>query len=377
MSKPIDRRQFVCQGTLLAAGAATAAAADKRPEADPQKILNYHPKMQYRRLGKTGLMLSEISLGGHWRNRGASFIAFTGDEVPDDVVKHRTEVVSASIDAGVNYLDITTGAECLAYGAALKGRRDKMFIGADDHRLCPRDPANRNVQTQIQNVDECLRRLKTDYLDIWRVQARQAGGHTDDDVAIWIEAFQKVHKAGKARYFGISTHTRPWMQHVVETFPEVEMVIFPCTARTREKGAAPTTANVVEGEMPQAWTADQSTSIFQTLREKDIGLVTIKPFIGGQLFPPLDAEGPVPIAGSEQEHELARLTLQCILANETITATVPGMDNRYQVENAVRASYNRPLGMTFQQQQWVASATDERWNQLPERYHWIRDWEWV
>jgi len=379
MSETIDRRQFVRDGALLAASAAAGAtlAGEKQAAADPRSILNYHPKMHYRRLGKTGLMLSEISLGGHWRNRGASFIAFTNDEVPADVAKHRTEVVSACIDAGINYLDITTAAECLAYGVALKGRRDKMLIGADDHRLCPRNPANRNVKAQIHNVEECLRRLKTDYLDIWRVQARQAGGHTDEDVAIWIEAYQQLHKAGKARHFGISTHARPWIQHVVEKFPEVEMVIFPCTARTREKGLPPTAANVVEGDMPKGWTSDQSKSIFQTLREKNVGLVTIKPFIGGQLFPPLGKEGPLPGAGNKQENELARLTLQCILANDAITATVPGVDTAYQVENAVRASYKRLLGMTDAERQLVADATREQWNNLPVHYQWIRDWEWV
>jgi len=44
--------------------AGKASAAQTRP-ADTAKILNYNPKMGYRRLGKTGLMISEISLGGH------------------------------------------------------------------------------------------------------------------------------------------------------------------------------------------------------------------------------------------------------------------------------------------------------------------------
>ena len=379
MDKPIDRRRFVRDGAMLVAGAATAGVlgAEKKPDLDPGKILNYHPQMHYRRLGKTGLVLSEISVGGHWRNRGASFVAFASDELPADVAKHRTEVVSAAIDAGMNYLDLTTAAECLAYGAALKGRRDKMIIGADDHRLCPRNPANRNVQAQIQNVDECLRRLKTDYLDIWRVQACQAGGHPDAEVAVWIEAYQKIHKAGKARHFGISAHARPWIQHVVETFPEVEMVIFPCTARTREKGAPPTAANVEEGNMPKAWTSDQGKSIFQSVREKNVGLVTIKPFIGGQLFPPLGKDGPAPGVGSKQENELARLTLQCILANDAITAAVPGMDTVYQVENAARASYKRHVAITPRQERWLARVTEQQWNHLPPRYQWLRDWELV
>jgi aryl-alcohol dehydrogenase-like predicted oxidoreductase len=252
-----------------------------------------------------------------------------------------------------------------------------MIIGADDHRLCPRSPANRSVEAQIHNVEQCLRRLKTDYLDIWRVQALQAGGHSDDEVAVWIEAFQKVHKAGKARHFGISAHARPWIQHVLETFPEVEMVIFPCTARTREKGLPPLAAHVEEGEMPEAWHSDRSKSIFQAIREKNVGVVTIKPFIGGQLFPPLGKEGPAPGPGNERENELARLTLQCILANDAITATVPGLDTVCQVQNAARASYMRPVGMTPDQRRWLAQVTQQQWDNLPEQYRWLRDWEVV
>lgn len=96
MDKSIDRRQFVRDGALLVAGAAAGSAvgAETKAEPDSRTILNYHPDMRYRRLGKTGLVLSEISIGGHWRNRGPSFIGFATDEVPADVAKHRTDVVS-------------------------------------------------------------------------------------------------------------------------------------------------------------------------------------------------------------------------------------------------------------------------------------------
>ena len=382
MDKPrIDRREFVREGSALVAAAmvGSAAAAEAASEApDPKKILNHHPKMHYRRLGKTGLVLSEVSLGGHWRNRdgGGCWDQFAKDQVPADVAKNRTEVASACIDAGINYLDITTAAECLSYGAALEGRREKMFVGADDHRLSPRDPANRNVKAQVHNVEECLRRLKTDYLDIWRVQACQVGGHSPGEVEVWVEAFEKLHKAGKARHFGISTHSRPWIQGIIEKFPQVEMVIFPCTAKTKEKGKPPSKENVQEDNMPKAWTADTSKSIFQTLREKNVGLVTIKPFVGGHLFR-TPRKFPVLGVGSKEENDLARLTLQCILTNDAVTATVPGLSTVYEVDNAVRASYNRLAAMTPGQQQWLARITDRQWRDLPPQYAWLRDWEVV
>ncbi len=375
----IGRRQFIREGSAVVATAAAAGsvAGAGAAEADPKTIVNYNPKMHYRRLGKSKLMLSEVSLGGHFKNRGGGryWDTFAKDKVPEDVAKNRTEVISACIDVGINYLDITTAAECLLYGEALKGRREKMIVGADDHRLGPRNRRNCNVKALTHNIDECLRRLKSDYMDIWRVQADMGGRNSDADVKVMIETFQKAHKAGKVRHFGISAHNRPWAQHVIETFPEVEMFIFPCTARTKEKGKPVAKDNVAEAGAG-AGGRDTSQSIFEALRKQDVGLVTIKPFSGGSLF---KGRGKFPVmgVGSKQENDLAKLVLQCILTNNAITATVPGLTTVYEVENAARASYDRLLGMTPREKEWLARVTDERWEQLPEEYHWLRDWEVV
>ena len=379
--RKIDRRAFVRDGSaLVACAVAGSSLGAERPQEspDPRQIVNYHQQMHYRRLGKTCLMLSELSLGGHWRGRdgGGFWPSFPGDTVPDDVATNRTEVVSDCIDRGMNYLDITTASECQAYGLALKGRREKMIVGADDYRLCPRNPTNRSVKAQIQNVEECLRRLEIEYLDIWRVQALQAGGHSDAEVSAWIEAFQKLRQAGKAKHFGISTHCRPWIQRVVATFPEVEMVIFPCTAKTRQAQLPPTKDNVVEGTMPPAWHSDTSESIFDAVQRKDVGLVTIKPFIGGALFP-TPKKFPVLGEGSREENDLARLTLQCVLANKAITAVVPGLTTVHEVACAASASHLRPLGMTLEEKRWLARRTDDCWQHLPDHYAWLRDWEQV
>jgi aryl-alcohol dehydrogenase-like predicted oxidoreductase len=347
-----------------------------KPSEPPEtvKIVNHNPKMSYRRLGKTGLMISEVSLGGHWKNRngGRYWDRFADDEVPDDVARNRTEIISACIDAGINYLDITTAAECLAYGAALKGRRDKMIVGADDHMLGPRNPNNRTVKALTHDIDECLRRLGTDYLDIWRVQADMRGNNTDDEVAVMIETFQKAREAGKARHFGISSHSRPWLQHVIETFPEVEMVIFPCTAKTKEKDKPPTAENVEEVNAGHG--SDVEQSIFQSVRDRNVGVVTIKPFFGGTLFK-AEAKFPVMGVGSKDENDLARLTLQCILSNEAITATIPGLTTIYEVENAALASYTRLHSMTPADRKWLVCKVDDGWSRLPEEYAWLRDWE--
>lgn len=379
----LSRRAFIRNMSLTSVGTIAAVLTSKGCTAgvcsevhDTSNILNYNSKMGYRRLGKTGLMLSEVSLGGHWKDRNGDryWEKFTNEEVPADVVKNRTEVVNACIDAGINYLDISTSAECLAYGVVLKGRRDKMLIGADDYKLCPREVENCKVDKLMFDIEQCCRRLQTDYLDIWRVKADMYGRNTDAHVEIMIETFQKAHKAGKVRYFGISSHCRPWLEHVIETFPEVQIVCFPCTARTKEKGKGPTKDNIEEVQV--GYGSDTTQSIFQSARERDIGVVAIKPFLGGKLFK-RKTKFPVTGPGDKQEHDLARLTLKCILANDAITTTIPGLTTVYELDNAVRASYTRSLGQTAADKYWLESITEQRWAALPEEYAWLRDWEIV
>jgi hypothetical protein len=86
---------------------------------------------------------------------------------------------------------------------------------------------------------------------------------------------------------------------------------------------------------------------------------------------------PVMGVGSKTENDLARLTLQCILANPSITATVPGLSTVYEVENAARASYTRQFGMAPADKQWLMEITDRQWANLPPDYAWLRDWEVV
>jgi len=384
----LSRRTFIRDTSIaaaatVAAGLSADAQSSTAPPAekklDTSKILNYKPQMGYRRLGKTNLVISEVSLGGHWRapwrdqSDGWWWGKFANEEVPDDVAKNRTEVVSRAIDCGMNYLDITGAEECLCYGAAMKGRRETMIVGADDSKLCPRHDEYCNVDAQIHNVEECLRHFGADYLDIWRVQAKMDGTNTDADVEVMIEAFRRLHKQGKARHFGISSHSRPWAQHVIEKYPQVEMFIFPCTAKTKEMDKPPTPDNIEEVKSTYG---PDNKSVFQSLRDHDVGLITIKPFFGGTL---LKTHGQVKLgAGNKEDNDLARLTIQCILnMNQAVTSVIPGLSTVYEVDNAARASYTRPLGQTAADREWLSRMTEQQWASLPPEYQWLRDWECV
>ena len=124
----INRRQFV-QRTALATAAATVGAsglsqavgaAAETP--DPTRTRSYNENMEYRRLGRTGLMVSAVSIGGHWKQ-----IPFAHGS--EDFKKNRREVMAACIDHGINYADPCGAGEVLVYAEALGKNREKVYFG--------------------------------------------------------------------------------------------------------------------------------------------------------------------------------------------------------------------------------------------------------
>lgn len=387
--KELSRRDFLKNSSLAGIGAVVGTATADRSAAggqsDTSKILNYNSKMHYRRLGKTALILSEIGIGGHWKApwrehaHGWWWGKFIDDEnpvVPQEVAQNRTDVVTACIDSGVNHLDITGLAEAMGFGAALKGRRDKMIVAADDYKVCVRHPECCNVKSQIKNAEGCLKALGSDYIDIWRPQAKMDGSNTDADIEVMIEAFEKLKKAGKVLHLGVSSHTSSWLQHVIEDYPQFEMVIFPCTAKTKSKDKPPVGDNVEILNSRKNGYVD--VSLFDVAKKHDVGVITIKPFFGGSLFQSHNKvkTGPWGV-GDKLENDLARLTLQSILSKDAVTAVIPGVSTVYEAENAVLASYTRPLPVTAADKAWMESQTEQRWANLPDEYKWLRNWELV
>jgi predicted aldo/keto reductase-like oxidoreductase len=372
----ITRRKFVKDSSLAAAGIALTAAGCEQPnvrtcepcegheKAKPEtKALNYHPKMRYRKLGKSNLMVSELSLGGHWKNREGHryWATFADDKCPEDVKQNRTAVVSKCIELGINYVDLTTPAEALAYGEAVKGRRDRMYIGYSDHILCMRNPKNRTVEAQMREIDEGLRRLQSDYIDIFRPQADMQGRHTDEEIVVVVEAFEKAKKQGKVRWLGMSAHNGPFLQHVFETFPEFTMVIMPLTPKSKVKKVT------VHGKPHETF--------FQAAKMADVGVVTIKPFGGGSLFRH-GAKFPVTTKGDEGDYRSAALAIRKILSEPGLTATVPGRTTIDEVERNVKASWNK-TPLTAKERADVEAMGDFMYANLPHEYQWLKEFDWV
>ncbi|KPL06463.1 hypothetical protein AMJ85_10450 [candidate division BRC1 bacterium SM23_51] len=360
--KRLTRREFVRDGSAIAtagavlAGGAPAtsfAALSRKERSKVEKTLNYNPKMQYRRMGKSDLWVSAVSFGGHWKNRegGRYWAEFENDEVPQDALENREKAFAKAVELGINYLDLTTPAEALVYGQTMKNLGVSMYVGYSDHILCMRDKRNRNVKALTREIDEGLRRLQMDCIDIFREQADMRGKHTDDEMAILVETFVNAHEQGKVRFLGVSSHSRPWLIHIIEKFPEIAMVIFP---------------------FPFGAKLHPRKSLFNVAARRDVGIACIKPFNGGSLFRTENRPQEIQQLTGDR---IASLALRTAVDVKEMTCILPGMTTPPEVENAARCATAPPL--TKDDRDLMEKLGPQEYAALPRSYAWLRDWAMV
>src|SRR2546425_634972 len=162
--------------------------------APPQHSSDVRNGIPYRRLGRTGEMVSLIGVGGYHLGRQA-------DE------QETIRIVRTAVDNGINFLDncwdYNGGTSEIRMGKALRdGYRDKAFL------MTKID--GRNKETAAQQIDESLRRLQTDRIDL--MQFHEVIRMTDPERVFgpdgaW-EAVAAAQRAGKIRYVGFTGHKR-------------------------------------------------------------------------------------------------------------------------------------------------------------------------
>jgi aryl-alcohol dehydrogenase-like predicted oxidoreductase len=196
----MQRRDFltaaVAGGTGLASGLPAASAADPAqsiPLGPPPETIR--GDMRYRHLGRTGVEVSTIGLGGY-------HIGQPKDE------KESIRIIRAAMDAGITFLDNSwdyhDGISEERMGKALRdGYRDKIFL------MTKLD--GRTKAAAAKQIDESLKRLQTDHLDL--LQHHEIIRLEDPD-RIFAEggaqeAVVAAQKAGKTRFIGFTGHKDP------------------------------------------------------------------------------------------------------------------------------------------------------------------------
>lgn len=274
--------------------------------------------MQYRRLGKTNLMVSEIGFGAEWMER------------------HNYEECKAAIDRaeelGINILDCWMSEPNVRtnIGKALAGKRERWFIQGhigstwqDGQYVRTRD-----VDKCREAFEDLLARLQTDYIDLGMI-------HFIDQESDWEEAIngpyiqyvKELKEMGKIRHIGMSTHNPAMAKRAVES-GLVEMMLFSINPAF---DLLPPTDNI-DNYFAEKYQDDLSgidpvrAGLYRLCEQNDVGLTVMKPYAGGRLF---DAE--------RSPFGVALTPVQCIhycLTRPAVASVMAGYDTPEHVEQA-------------------------------------------
>jgi aryl-alcohol dehydrogenase-like predicted oxidoreductase len=163
----------------------------------PLEMTNTGPDQIPRKpFGKTGESVSIIGLGGYSLGSAPS-------------LREAIRIAHEAIDAGVTFLDNAweyhDGKSEEWMGQALQGRRDKVFLMT---KVCTH---GRDKKVALRQLDESLKRLRTDRLDLWQIHEVVYWNDPDLHFAPGgaVEALDEAKKQGKVRYVGFTGHKHP------------------------------------------------------------------------------------------------------------------------------------------------------------------------
>lgn len=231
--------------------------------------------MEYVTLGKTGLRVSRMGLGG----------------IPIQKIdaEGTKTLLHKLADQGVNYIDTARGytvsEEYLGY--ALEGIRDRFIIATKSMA--------RTKEAMAEDIEKSLHNLRTDHIELYQVhnpsmeqldQVQAAGGA--------LEALQEARAAGKIEHIGLTAHSVEVFARALE-LDWVETIMFPY--------------NIVES---------QGEELISKCEEKNIGFIDMKPLAGGAI-------------------ENGTLALRYVCSNKNVTIVIPGMAEEKEIEENIKA----------------------------------------
>lgn len=300
--------------------------------------------MRYRKIGRTGLEVSELCLGTMtfggsgplWKAIGA-----LGE-------KETRAMIGRALEAGVNFFDTANGygdgeSETLL-GKGLGARRREVVIVTKFGfpQGTGRNDGGASRVHVLRAVEESLRRLGTDWIDIYMVHRRDPGTSLDET----LRALDDLIRAGKIRYAGISNHPA-WQ-------------IAAANARAEARDSA-------RFECVQAYYAlaarDIEREIVPYLRAEGVGLMVWSPLAGGlltgkyrpgaqpdadtrragfDLFPTdwgrLDRTlAAMQTIAQSRGASLAQIALAWLLAKEHVTSVIVGAKRMEQLDDNLKA----------------------------------------
>ena len=283
--------------------------------------------MKKRQLGNSDLFVTEMGLG--CMSLGTS-------------ETEAMRIIDEAIDLGINFFDTADlydyGLNEEFVGKALKGKRDQIVLTTkvgnrwtEEKNGWAWDPSKAYIKAEVK---ESLRRLQTDYIDLYQLH----GGTLEDPIDETIEAFEELKKEGIIRHYGISS-IRPNVIREYAKRSNIVSVLMEYSLLNRRPEEWFSLLNehqisvIARGPLAKGILTDNNARKIERVKEKDYlsysydelntALGSVKEVIG--------------------EKSLTGTAIHYCLHNETVAAVIPGASSIQQLKVNVHACQQLPL----------------------------------
>ena len=281
--------------------------------------------MKYKKLGKSGLEVSEVSFG---------CMSLGDDQGANTALLHR------ALDKGITFFDTADlyqkGENEVTVGKAFRGMRTSVILATKVGNQWRPDGSgwdwNPSKAYILRAVEDSLKRLQTDYIDLYQLH----GGTIEDPIAETIEAFELLRQQGKIRAYGISS-IRPNVIREYVNRSNISSVMMQYSLLDRRP----------------------EETCFGLLQEHEIGVLARGSYAQGLLLgkPPKPylnrSEEEVAAAAeavnrlaSESNRTAAEVAARFVLQHPAVTTAVLGIRTAAQLQEALQVADAAPLPQT-------------------------------
>ena len=275
--------------------------------------------MIYRKLGKTGLEVSEIGFGGEWLEQH--------DE--DESV----ELMRYASTKGINIIDcwMPDPKSRDIIGKGMKGCRDKWIVQGHIGSTWQNGQykRSREIDEIAPAFDDILKRMDTDYIDLGMIHYVDAEEDWNNCLnSEYIKYVHRLHDQGVIRHIGISTHNPRIAKKAVET-GFVEMILFSINPAFDMRPATEDLDSMFTGYDESALSGidPERAQLYQLCDQRNVGITVMKGYCGGRL---LKAESsPFKVAFTPKQ------CIHYVLTRPGVSSILVGFDTKQQVDEAV------------------------------------------
>ncbi|PFJ05621.1 oxidoreductase [Bacillus cereus] len=283
--------------------------------------------MKKRQLGNSDLYVTEIGFG--CMSLGTS-------------EAEAMRIIDEAIDLGINFFDTADlydyGLNEEFVGKALKGKRDQIVLTTkvgnrwtEEKNGWSWDPSKAYIKAEVK---ESLRRLQTDYIDLYQLH----GGTIEDPIDETIEAFEELKKEGIIRHYGISSIRPNVIREYAKRSNIVSVLMEYSLLNRRPEEWFPLLNEhqisiIARGPLAKGILTDKNARKIERAKEKDY-----LSYSYDELYTTLTS-----VKEITQESSLTGTAIQYCLHNETVAAVIPGASSIQQLQENVQASKQTQL----------------------------------